>query len=60
MSTTRTSSPYFSPNSAIAPEPRASSWVVTKARTSTSSEQDRVDLVLDVGQHASARPGPAW
>ncbi len=36
-STTRTWSPYFSPNSAIAPIRRASSCVVTNARTSRSA-----------------------
>jgi hypothetical protein len=29
--TTRTSSPYFSPKSAIAPHRRASSWLITSA-----------------------------
>ena len=29
--TTRTSSPYFSPNSAIAPDLTASSWVIVSA-----------------------------
>ena len=36
ISTIRTTSPYFSPNSAIAPRPRASSSVVVSARTGSS------------------------
>ena len=35
--TTRTWSPYFSPNSAIAPDLTASAWVITSACTSRSS-----------------------
>ena len=35
--TTRTSSPYFSPNSAIAPTSTACAWVITSACTSRSS-----------------------
>ena len=47
-STIRTTSPYFSPNSAIAPSRRASSSVVVSARTGWLSRIQLVDLVLDV------------
>ena len=46
-STIRTTSPYFSPNSAIAPRLRASSSVVVSARTRLVGEDPLVDAVLD-------------
>ena len=49
-STIRTTSPYFSPNSAIAPSRLASSSVVVIARTGWLSRIQRVHLILDVGE----------
>ena len=48
--TMRTTSPYFSPNSAIAPRLLASTRVVEIARTGSSRGDLRVDGVLDVAQ----------
>ena len=53
-STMRTTSPYFSPKSAIAPSARASSSVVVSARTGWSARDPRIDLVLDVAQLVGA------
>ena len=50
ISTIRTISPYFSPNSAIAPSARASSRVVVIGRTGMVLEDPVVDLVLDVAE----------
>ena len=73
--TTRTASPYFSPNSAIAPESRASSWVMNSACTARSSSSTSLTLAstsdsTDTGSADGAlksnrnRPGafsePAW
>ena len=49
MSTTRTTSPYFSPNSIIAPSVRASSSGVSKIRTGSVREDVLVDAPLDLG-----------
>ncbi len=74
-STTRTASPYFSPNSAIAPIRRASSSVVTNAltarsRSSTSLTSSSTSRTTDPGtadgegKSKRSRPGalsePAW
>ena len=49
--TTRTRSPYFSPNSAIAPIALASGWLITCARDREVVDQQLVDPLLDVRQH---------
>ena len=49
-STIRTTSPYFSPNSAIAPSARASSSVVVMRAHGLVGEDPLVDPVLDVAQ----------
>ena len=49
-STIRTTSPYFSPNSAIAPSRWASSSVVVSARTGWLSRIQPLTVVLDVAQ----------
>ena len=54
MSTTRTMSPYFSPNSIVAPSSRASSCEVSKMRSVVILEHDAVDLVLDRAQLVGA------
>ena len=54
MSTTRTMSPYFSPNSIVAPSARASS-MVSKMRSGRILEHDAVDLVLDGAQLLGAQ-----
>ena len=54
-STIRTTSPYFSLNSAIAPSRRASSSVVVIARTDWLARIQRVDVVLDVGELLGAQ-----
>ena len=73
--TTRTWSPYFSPNSAIAPERTASSWVITSACTPRSAStrsltRASTSFIADCGTAPEAekskrnRPGefsePAW
>ena len=50
ISTTRTSSPYFSPNSIIAPSLRASSIGVTNARTGRLAKILLVDAPLDLSR----------
>ena len=50
ISTIRTTSPYFSPNSAIAPSARASVERRRDRAHRVVLEDPRVDLVLDVAQ----------
>ena len=72
---TRTWSPYFSPNSAIAPDLRASSWVISSACTARSAStrsltRASTSAIADAGTAPVAeksnrkRPGafsePAW
>ena len=54
-STIRTQSPYFSPNSAIAPSASASSRVVSIARTGWLPAIHSLTERLDVGQLVVAR-----
>ena len=73
--TTRTRSPYFSPNSAIAPDLTASAWLITSACTDRSSSTTSLtrastSRITDAGTAPVAekskrkRPGafsePAW
>ncbi len=73
--TTRTSSPYFSPNSAIAPDLTASAWLMISACTARSSRitsltRASTSAITDSGTAPAAekskrnRPGafsePAW
>ncbi len=54
MSTTRTMSPYFSPNSIVAPRARASSCERLEDAHLVILEHDAVDLVLDGAQLVGA------
>ena len=47
ISTTRTSSPYFSPKSIVAPSERASSIDVTNVRTGIASKTFSLTMPLD-------------
>ena len=49
IETTRTSSPYFSPNSAIAPASTASCGVISRVSTVALSQDAVVDLALHDG-----------
>ena len=56
-STTRTTSPYFSPNSAIAPRARASAYGISFHATGPRAPDLLVHDRLDLGELARPAPG---
>ena len=56
-STTRTTSPYFSPNSAIAPRARASGYAISRTRHRAAAPDLPVHDRLDLGQLLRRSPG---
>ena len=60
ISTTRTCSPYFSPNSIIAPSSRAWSCVVTKMCSGWFATTCSFTIPLDLGELLGASAAPPW